>query len=366
MRLFLFSITAPLLFSACSPFAPELTFTPIPLQQPLATSTEIPEEALLATEQAKAAAVQAAGALTRAAQPTFIPPPAITLTLSDLPTLTPIPNSTPAQAGAHFAVPADILGPRYEIESACYFDTQSGWERHEIYAGSLAGSGDEYSAQGVVVVRTLRVVEQNGEPNVELVDTQEHLTLEKRGPLQLSVWDACSEDAMLLRTPINFGWFLYPLSGEFYPYEGLAPLAHLSVGEQTQVAKLGSYCWKQGCGDAPVLPTPATALVIRAASSVHLSLPMDEPPDRLSRSVMYVSPPGVLRGEAPFDSVGNDSASWSYEKAGREPLELGVLPLLREQDIEFSLEPGYYALTILAVWQDYGDVKYGFLIEVRE
>jgi hypothetical protein len=81
---------------------------------------------------------------------------------------------------------------------------------------------------------------------------------------------------------------------------------------------------------------------------------------------MLVSPPGTLQGDARYDYIGEDSASWSYEKPGREPFDLGAFPLRRQQDIRFSLEPGYYALTVLAVWHEYGDVRYGFLIEVRE
>jgi hypothetical protein len=81
---------------------------------------------------------------------------------------------------------------------------------------------------------------------------------------------------------------------------------------------------------------------------------------------MLVSPPGSLRGDANYDDVGKDTSSWSYEKPGRDVLDLGVLALEREQDLQISLGPGYYALTVSAVWHEYGDVKYGFLIEVEK
>jgi len=332
----------------------------------LATATELSEESIVAIEQARAAAVHTEFALTMDAHPTFTPAPTLTAALAYLPTVTPIPDSTPAPVGAHFNVPPDILGSRYEIESACYFDTQSGWERHEIYVGSIAGSGDEYSAQGVVVVRTLRVVEQDGKPDVELADTKEYVTLEKRGPLRLSMWDACSDDWMLLTTPLNFGWFLNLRGGDFYPYDGIVPLARLSVGEKTQFARVGGHCWHGGCADGGGVSTLPIPLVVQASQDLYLRLPLEEAPDVLQLSAMLVLPPGPLRADPQYDLIDENRAEWSYAKPGREIRELGDLALKPEQAIRVSLEPGYYVLIVLAVWQDHGDVKYAFLVEVKE
>ncbi len=365
MKLLVFLIAMMLSFSACSPATANSVASSAPTEQPLSTSTEISEELSIATEQAKAAAVQTEAALTLAAQPTFTPIPTLTSTLANLPTLTPIANSTPAQVGAFFDVPPDVLGPRYVIENACYFDTQSGWERYEIYAGAVAGTGDDYSAQGAVVVHHLRVMEQEGQIQVELVDTKEHLTSKKLGPLRLPTFGNCGDQSILLTTPLNFSWFLDG-SAEFYQYEGLVPFARLQVGDQTQLAGVGSYCWKGGCADGAAISTSSQPLIMGSSGIAHLVLPVAEPPDGLSFSTMLVSPLGVLRGDPAYDYVGPETASWSYEKPGRELLDQGKLLLRREQDIKLSLGPGpgYYALTILAVWHDYGDVEYGFLIEV--
>lgn len=363
MRRCFFLIVILLFVSSCGALKTEVLPSPIPTED---LSTETSEESLIATEQFMAGMVKTQAALTFAAQPTFTPMPTHTSTLANLPTLTPIANTTPAQVGAFFEVAPDVLGSQYEIENSCYFDTQSGWERYEIYAGAVAGSGTEYSAQGAVVIRHFRVVEQDGKAQVELVDTKELLTLRKLGPLRLPTFGNCGGDWILLRTPLNFGWFLEPGGAEFYQYEGIVPFARLQVGDQTQLAEVGSYCWKGGCADGPVLPTPSLPLVMGSSQLTHLYLPLDQPPDGLSLSAMLVSPPGLLQGEVPYDNIGEDTASWSYEKPGRESLELGVFPLKREQDIKFSLKPGYYALTVLAVWRDYGDVRYGFLVEVQE
>ena len=353
-----------LIVPACSTIVAEPTMVPVATAKPITTNTQIPEAGLIATEQARAMAVKTEGALTRAAQPTLTPPPTQTLVLAHLPTLPPIPNSTPAQKGAFFDIPPDVLGSRYEIENACYFDTQSGWERYEIYAGAVSDSGDVYSAQGVVVIRVFRVTEQNGHPAVELVETQEHLTSIKRGPLKLYTFGSCSPDLMTLTSPLNFIWFLHPPE-EFYPYKGTPPLARLESGGTTQIADLGSYCWGGGCLDGPGVSTSSMPLPIESSSSIYLRLPLDEVPDHLSMNVMFISPVGSLEYDPPYDEIHGPTAGWSYEKPGRELLDLGKLPLQREQEIKLALEPGYYVLVIFAAWRDYGDVKYGFLLEVK-
>jgi hypothetical protein len=167
---------------------------------------------------------------------------------------------------------------------------------------------------------------------------------------------------MLLRTPLNFAWFLDPGGGEFYPYDGFPPLARLEAGGKTQAANLGSYCWNGGCLDGPGVSTSSTPLILRSSAAARLHLPLDEIPEVLTLSATFVSSPGRLQ----YDFLYEDQAEWSYEKPGRERLDLGALPLKREQDLKLSLEPGYYVLTILAAWRDLGDVQYGFLIEVQE
>lgn len=347
---------------ACSPIVSESSTPPSSVEQFSPSFTETSEQALIATEQAMAMAVKTEGALDSAAQPTFTPQPTQTSTLAHLPTLTPIPNSTPAQKGAFFDTSPDILGSGYEIENACYFDTQSGWERYEIYAGAVAGSGDEFSAQGAVVVRVFRVTEQDGNPKVELASAKEYLTLIKRGPLRLAPWGNCSADWMILTTPLNFAWFLHPLYEEFYQYEGAPPLARLESDKKTQIAQIGSYCWSGGCLDGPGISTSSSPLTIQSNSTISLYLPLEEAPDTLELHSMLVSPPGNLQYD--YDVHGT-RAEWSYEKEGRLLSELRELILRREQDIKIELEPGYYVLVVHAAWQDYGGVNYGFLIEVK-
>lgn len=354
-----------IIFSSCNPLVTEAIPSPVSTHQPSATSTVISEESIIATEQSRASTVKTASALTSAAQPTFTPPPTITPTSEYLATLTPIPNSTPGEVGAFFNVSSGVLGQEYEIESACYFDTQSGWERYEIYTGALAGSGDEFTSQGVAIVRTFQAVEQDGKAQVELVDSKMSLTPEKAGPLRLAVWGSC-EKWLLLRTPLNFGWILYPESGALDPDKYSVPLARLEIDGKVQLGYLGSYCWNRSCADGGAIGTSSVPLTTRSPLTAHLILPLQEPPDGVRVDAMFVSPPGSLYGHPSHDYLYEDHASWSYNAPGREQIDLGELSPKREQDIKLSLEPGYYVWTILAYWQEFGDVKYGFLVEIRE
>lgn len=365
MRGFISLITMALLLFACSPEEPEPKSIPADL---FATPIDGSEESMIATEQARAAAIQTEGALTRAAQPSFTPPPTLTPTSANLATLTPIPNSTQAGIGAFMDVPPDVLGPNYEIQNAYYFDRSDGRERYEVYAGAIAGYRDADSAQGVVVVRVLQVTEKDAIPSVEVVATHEFLTTDEHydvfpaGPVQINTNLAPESEEggfVLVSTSQGFSWIFVPTE-PYLNINSVPPAARLEIGEQMQIARVGGYCWLRSCADGGWISTSPTPLTLQ--SNVHLHLPLAEPPDNLSFSAMLVSPPGILQ----YDSLFEDRAEWTYEKPGRETLELDELRLQREQDIQLSLEPGYYVLTVFAAWEDYGDATFAFLIEVQK
>lgn len=322
------------------------------LTTPSLTFTEIPEEVSIATEYW----VQTQNVLKQETLPTILSLPTLTLTDISLPTLTPLPNSTPAAIGAYFDVPSDVLGPHYEIENAYYFDKLESGERYEFYAGAIAGSGNEETAQGVMILRVLRFSEQVS--NVEVIETQEYLTPIQVGPLRINV-DFSGN--ILLFTPLNFEWAFFVRQREMIDLKN-PPLAKLESGEEKQLAGRGSFCWQGNCLDGAGISTSTIPLVVLSSSIIRLHLPLVENPTVLNIQTMLVSPPGILE----FDNVSDTRASWSYEKAGRELLNQGALSLRQDQNIKLSLESGYYVLIIFASWHDYGDVKYGFLIEVKE
>ncbi|MBU4373779.1 MAG: hypothetical protein KJ714_04925 [Euryarchaeota archaeon] len=63
------------------------------------------------------------------------------------------------------------------------------------------------------------------------------------------------------------------------------------------------------------------------------------------------------------DELNFSARGWRWWKEREE--KLFTLPLEREQDIELSLEPGLYVLSIGAWWKEKGSASYGFLVEVR-
>lgn len=326
--------------------------------------TVISEEAVVATEHW----LQTQNAMTQTALPTLTPLSTFSPSqpVDNLSTITPIPNSTPAGAGAYLDVPVDVLGSKYEVQNAYYFDTLEGHERYELYAGAITGSGDEYTAQGVVVVRIFRVFEKNGRSFVDVISTEEYLTHLPVGPLLISSSYVDRYTGFQLSTPLNFVWFFNPHNDEMYLMSAITPLARLELGGKTQVAKLK--------GDSSVLSTSPLPLAGGYPFTAHLYLPLEEPPDKLTLSAVMASAPPTLQYD---DVVTEDRAEWRTEcplctpPISREFRELGELPLLRQQELSVPLESGFHVLIVNASWQEaewFGNIgaTYQFLIEIRE
>jgi len=358
-----FALALILLFGACNSMQSDATPS-AGGESPTIPFTEIPEEAVVATEHG----IQTQNALTQAILPTVTSFPTLTPTqpFAQLPALTAMPNSTPAGAGAYMNVSSNVLGSKYEIQNAYYFDTLDRRERYEIYAGAIAGSGGEYSAQGVVIVHILRVNEKNSAAYVETVEIIENLTPLQVGPLHVDASDYKDRySGLLLRTSLNFVWFFNPYLNEMYLLHEI-PLARLEIAGNSQVAKLK--------GDSSVFSTNPLPLTGRSPFIARLHLPLEQPPDKLSLSAMFVSPPGIIQYD---DFVTKDRAEWRTECSlctpalSRKIIELGKIPLLSNQELRFTLEPGFYVLIVDATWTEmewFGHISatYGFLIEVEE
>jgi hypothetical protein len=245
---------------------------------------------------------------------------------------------------------------RYEIENAYYFDKLEDSERYEFYAGAMTGTGGEETAQGVMVLRVLRYSQEGS--NREVISNEEYLTPIQAGPIRIAVDFTGS---IVLSTPLHFEWTFFVQQREMVDLKN-PPLARLEIGNAKQLAGRGSFCWLGSCLDGPGISTSKTPLVLQSPYTVHLHLPLIESPDSLRLYSLTISPPDTLE----YDSISELQALWSYEKPGRELLDRGPLALSRDQDIRLSLEPGYHVLVIAAAWREYGDVKYGFLVEVQE
>ena len=140
------------------------------------------------------------------------------------------------------------------------------------------------------------------------------------------------------------------------------PPAVLKIGGNEQTSGIGSYCWKEAgvCADMIGTITPKEPLPASSHFTAHFSLPLQEPPQELHFSVIPVTDYDEIKGV-------HSSRAWLI-KEERIKEGISTLPLLleREQDINLSLEPGQYVLSMFTRWKEKGDVTYGFLIEVQD
>lgn len=344
---------------ACNSTRSNIPLSPS-VEPPIVAFTENPGEGVVATENWSGTQ----NALTQADLPTETPLP----TFTHLPTLTHIPNSTPLGVGAFIDVSKDVLGPKYEILNAYYFDIPESGERYEIYAGALSEYSDVDTAQGVAVVRVTRVTERNNQPAIEVVETNEFLTINQEydvfpaGPVRIdreTIPRSESSPFLLVSISQGFSWIFLPTKS-YILVNSLPPRALLESGEQKQQAGLGGYCWLRSCADGGI-STSSVPILAHTSFRARLHLPVKEPPDKLLLSSMWISPPG----EPVYDEIHQDEekAVWYIARPVRD---LGELSLQREQDLMLSLEPGFNVVIVTAVWSEYGDASFGFFIEVRE
>ena len=137
------------------------------------------------------------------------------------------------------------------------------------------------------------------------------------------------------------------------------PAALLRIGEEEQISGIGSYCWTDPnagialCIDKVGLPTSPEPIVVDGPVVARFINPLTSPPDFLALSTIPVVPGDKM-------SLEIDGMHWWPPN----PTEQLDLPLKSPHEIELSLDPGLYVLTIFSRWQEFGDVSYGFLVEV--
>ncbi|MCJ7702821.1 MAG: SH3 domain-containing protein [Anaerolineales bacterium] len=135
--------------------------------------------------------------------------------------------------------------------------------------------------------------------------------------------------------------------------------AFLMIDDQQQSSGIGSYCWPDDttgmalCLDKVGLPTAHDPLQVNGPFLAQLSIPLPNPPDILSLTTI----PVIFEAQMEVDAEG---MRWWPPNPG-DPYDL---PLAPPHQLELNLEPGIYVLSVFAQWQDFGDVLYGFLIEV--
>jgi hypothetical protein len=150
---------------------------------------------------------------------------------------------------------------------------------------------------------------------------------------------------------------------EGYHAEGQPPPVVLEIDGQEQNAGIGSYCWAeetaagtgvQVCADMVGVPTAQEPLLAPLPFTARFRLSVPIPPDELTLEDVAVTAQDELVVE------GRDERWWHYQ-AGT-PF---TLPLTQEPEIELFLSPGLHLLTLFARWSEFGDVTYGFLVQVQ-
>lgn len=141
------------------------------------------------------------------------------------------------------------------------------------------------------------------------------------------------------------------------------PVATLTIDEYTQTAGIGSYCWSDNrgiqklglCVDFMGIPTAHEPLIAsNTPYTAYFHLPLNISPDSVYVSVM----PAVSEI---INSTQNEFREW-----GSSPGWSGALPLKSDIEYEFQEGPGLYIFQLNVQWKEYGDVSYGFLVQVGQ
>jgi hypothetical protein len=131
------------------------------------------------------------------------------------------------------------------------------------------------------------------------------------------------------------------------------PPALLKTQSAEQMSAIGTYCWSGECADMIGIPTPKEAIVANQQFSATLKLPINAPPASLKIRVN------------PTSQIDEYKAGSNYRWWEAWQGEYNSLALEKEQTINLELEQGLYVISVLAQWNQSGDVIYGFLVEVK-
>ena len=164
--------------------------------------------------------------------------------------------------------------------------------------------------------------------------------------------------AVLILTVINFQSTILPYREIIKP-----PPAILKLDGKEQISGIGSYCWNEvsssSCADYNGIPTSDEPLPVSSPFTVHLSLPLKEPPRELQINVIRVTDDDKIKSGL------NGSFMWQVKGENMQEGNYSNLIPESESDINLSLEPGLFVLEVYPSWKEKGSVSYGFLIEVR-
>ncbi len=177
---------------------------------------------------------------------------------------------------------------------------------------------------------------------------------------------------ILVATLLSAGCFPQADSGEETPQAPLGttgepgepaieepPQATLRINQQSQLSGVGNYCWRTTesetlvCVDTVGIPTAPDPIPAGSPVQARFEFAVSENPSLLQLLVIPVTDQDLM-DEADL------GLSWWEPRSGDQY----ALPLESPSEIELALEAGLYVLNVFAKWETFGDVSYGFLVEI--
>lgn len=163
-----------------------------------------------------------------------------------------------------------------------------------------------------------------------------------------------------------------PTPDELSPYYGEPQPAKVIINGKTYDSEIGTIMWvtevhpdgsqTMMTGDAFAIITPREPIVTKSSNfSFTLKLPIPINPTELWYGIF-----AVTEDEIKLQDPKEDIYRW-YPNYEQQP----SLPLLAEQQMDFSLDPGFYVLEVNAGWGGIPphtvlQADFGFLFEVQD
>jgi hypothetical protein len=137
------------------------------------------------------------------------------------------------------------------------------------------------------------------------------------------------------------------------------PPATLTIDGREQGAGVTGYCWQQGdgtgiCADGIGFTTSPDPILAESTFLAQFEFVLDAKPGRVRLSIFPASQPVLM---------GPEESDWRYWKS--VPGDQFTLSPNNIPAIELTLEPGLYVFNMFVDWPDYGEVNYGFLVDVE-
>ena len=136
------------------------------------------------------------------------------------------------------------------------------------------------------------------------------------------------------------------------------PPATLTIDGREQNAGITGYCWQRGdgtgiCADGIGFTTAPDPIPAESTFLAQFEFMLDADPGRVQLSIFPASQPVLM---------GPEEDEWLYWKS--VPGDPYTLPPNNQPFIELTKEPGLYVFDVFVEWADYGEVNYGFLVDV--